>query len=100
MAGTKLLLAKLYMFKVDHLHRHNYKLNGRFHNQYASLCQYGDMTILVYTWLDIIVDVWRVNNSVYSGRTMSGTTAMYGTHTVMYCVYDYVVVGAVYQCVS
>ncbi|KAJ8326141.1 hypothetical protein O5D80_004919 [Batrachochytrium dendrobatidis] len=54
MAGTKLLLAKLYMFKVDHLHRHNYKLNGRFHNQYASLCQYGDMTILVYTWYCIM----------------------------------------------
>ena len=25
---------------------------------------------------------------------------MYGTHIVMYCVYSYVVIGAVYQCVS
>ncbi|EGF80838.1 hypothetical protein BATDEDRAFT_24288 [Batrachochytrium dendrobatidis JAM81] len=43
------------------------------------------------------VDVWRVNNSVYSGHTMSKSTAMYGTHTVMYCVYDYVVIGAIFN---
>ncbi|EGF76209.1 hypothetical protein BATDEDRAFT_28732 [Batrachochytrium dendrobatidis JAM81] len=47
--------------------------------------------------LDIIVDVWRVNNSVYSDRTMSKSTAMYGTHIVMYCVYSYVVIGAIFN---
>ncbi|EGF80839.1 hypothetical protein BATDEDRAFT_24289 [Batrachochytrium dendrobatidis JAM81] len=53
------------------------------------LLQYMDIALLhetatVYGYC--IVDVWRVNNSVHSGRTMSGTTAINSGRQTTSCI--------------
>ncbi|OAJ44618.1 hypothetical protein BDEG_27822 [Batrachochytrium dendrobatidis JEL423] len=50
------------------------------------LLQYMDIALLTFCRLDIIVDVWRVNNSVHSGRTMSGTTAINSGRQTTSCI--------------
>ncbi|EGF76926.1 hypothetical protein BATDEDRAFT_28172 [Batrachochytrium dendrobatidis JAM81] len=50
------------------------------------LLQYMDIALLTFCRLDIIVDVWRVNNSVYNGRTMSVTTAINSGRQTTSCI--------------
>ncbi|OAJ44619.1 hypothetical protein BDEG_27823 [Batrachochytrium dendrobatidis JEL423] len=44
------------------------------------------MKLLQYMDIALVFDVWRVNNSVHSGRTMSGTTAINSGRQTTSCI--------------